>query len=160
MEYVALMPITFQAESWLRYYHDPQRLRLWLEEYQEVGSSLPFGPNLEAYEALERSGALLIITARRDGELIGYCLAAIHRHLHYEAVCGFEDSYYLTPAERRGTSGYKLLAETLKAMKRRGCREGYIQTRDSPSIAPLLERLGMKKLYSTYSISLEAPDGN
>lgn len=146
--------ITFQLEPWSVYYSDPARPGLWLEHYQALtpahDGQMAMDPDVAVYEALDRAGMLVILTARDGGTLVGYCLVVCKRHLHYSAVCGFEDSYYLTPSARRGTAGIRLISEMLKQLKARGVRRSYWMTKEFASIAALFERLGMKKMDSVY----------
>jgi hypothetical protein len=53
--------------------------------YDEIAKNkelLKLNPDLEKYELLDRSGNLLLITARADGRLVGYFLWIIAPHPH------------------------------------------------------------------------------
>lgn len=151
--------ITYQLESWDSYYSDPERERLWVEHYSEFSpaheSRMEMGPDVNTYSALDRAGSLMVMTARRAGKLVGYCLVVVRRHIHYSALCGFEDSYFLTKSERNGLAGYKLIAKTLHALKKRGCARAYFMTKEFLNVALLFERLGMSKIDTVYAIWLE-----
>lgn len=153
------MTTTYQLESWPQYYNDPQRALLWAEHYAEFlpahEARMPMGPDLTVYEALASSGALLVMTARQAGLLVGYCIVMCRRHIHYSALCGFEDSYFVTKESRKGMVGYKLFKATLAALKRRGVVRAYFMTKEFNSVASLFERLGMSKIDSVYAIWLE-----
>lgn len=139
--------ITFQVESWDQYYRDPAREGLWREHYNELAQAHGFkeemSPDIESYAAMDRAGILVILVAREAGRLVGYCTVVVKRHLHYPTLCGFEDSYYLTPAARKGTAGYRLIAEMVKVLRRRGCRKSYWMTKQFASVSVLFKRLGM-----------------
>ena len=149
--------ITFQIESWQQYFNDPQRLVLWQEHYEELEQAhsrqMPMAPDEAFYAALDSAGILVILTARQDGILVGYCLAVIKRHPHYNAVCGFEDSYYLTPRARKGSIGYRLLKAMRDELTQRGCCRSYWMTKEFASVEVLFQRLGMKKMDSVYCYS-------
>lgn len=146
--------ITFQLEPWGRYYGDPSRAALWQEHYEYLALAhkheMEMSPDVASYELFEKAGMLQIIVARESGLMVGYSLFLIKRHLHYSALCGFEDSYFLTASSRNGLAGYKLLAATLKAIWARGCQRAYFMTKEFASVAALLERLGGEKMDEVY----------
>lgn len=63
--------------------------------------SFAIEPDSEQYMALQKSGALLIITLRDEGTLRGYLIGIHYRALHHRKVtCGLGDSMYLEPQYR------------------------------------------------------------
>jgi len=112
------------------------------------------GPDEKTYKALSDAGALEVITARKTGKLIGYCLIVVKRHIHYDALCAFEDSYFVTKPERLGSVGTRLIKRALEVCGERGCVRGYFMTKEFNSIGKLFERLGMQKIDSVYAIWL------
>ncbi len=153
------MTITFHSETWDQYFNDPDRLSLWQEHYAEFEPAhegkMPMGPDHKAYKALSNAGALEIIVARKSGQMIGYCLVVIRRHIHYAALCAFEDSYFVTKAERLGSVGTRLIKRALEVCKARGCVRAYWMTKEFNSIEILFKRLGMEKIDSVFAIWLE-----
>ena len=148
--------ITYQLESWAQYYNDPSREALWWEHYNEFSPAhetrMPMAPDLDVYSALDKAGSLMVMTARSQGRLVGYCIVVARRHMHYGALCGFEDAYYLSKEFRQGLAGYKLIKHMLKALERRGVERSYWMTKEFLSIAKLFERLGMVKVDTVYAI--------
>jgi hypothetical protein len=147
--------ITFQVESWVDYYNDPERENLWQEHYDDLQlaheNKMEMSPDIPGYERIEAAGQLIILTARKNGKLIGYSLAMVRRHLHYNALCGFEDSYFVTRSERgAGTglvsAGTGLIVKMLKLLKQRGCVRAYFMTKEFASIAQIFSRLDGKKM--------------
>lgn len=153
------MITTFQIEGWEQYYSDPRREVLWREHYAELEPShqgrMAMGPNLEVYRALDRAGQLMVVVAREAGEMVGYTVTVIRPHMHYPTLCGFEDAYYLTPSSRRGSVGYRLILETLKHQRKRGCRKTFWMTKEFASVAKLFQRLGMVKCDEVWTMWLE-----
>ncbi len=151
--------ITFQVETWANYSGDPEVWGLWKEEHEEARlihqDRMELAPDLVTYELMDRAGLLFILTARNSGRLVGYCLAVIRRHMHYPTICGFEDTFFLTASERKGMVGINLIKACLEGLKARGCKRVYWMCNNSPDVGPILERLGMEKLSSSYSIWLE-----
>ncbi len=153
------MTITFHRETWDDYFNDPDRESLWEEHYSEFEPAhegkMPMGPDVGVYSALDKAGALEIITARKAGKLIGYCLVVCKRHIHYRALCAFEDSYFVTKPERLGSVGTRLIKKALDVCKARGCVRAYWMTKEFNSIEVLFKRLGMEKIDSVFAIWLE-----
>ena len=141
--------ITYQVEPWERYYRDPDRERLWKAHYEEFKpfhhSLMPFGPDIESYEAYERLGVLQTLVARDDGRMVGYCLVVVKRHMHYNCRCGFEDSYYVHPDWRKGLAGVKLIRRSIEALRARGVLVSFWMTKEFNTIELILARLGMRK---------------
>lgn len=150
------MTLVFQTESWPQYFADPERESLWLQHYDEFWPShqgrMPFGPNWAAYAALAEAGVLSIVTARRASRLVGHSICLVSLHMHYPTVCGFEDVYYLTPGERRGMVGYRLIRETLQALRVRGAQKVFFHTKEFASVGRLFSRLGMTKSDEVYTM--------
>lgn len=148
--------ITFHNVSWEEYFADPALWSLWSEHYAEFEFThehkLLFGPYIKGYEALWAAGQLEIIVARKDSVMIGYCLMNVRRHMHYDAICGFEDSLFLTKPERRGGIGLKLIEKATEACCKRGCKRIYFTTKAALSFAPLLEKLGFSLEFLGYCL--------
>jgi hypothetical protein len=91
---------------------------------------LKLNPDLQKYELLERSGNLLLVTARGDGKLVGYFLWIIAPHPHYRHVLtAEEDLHFLSPEYRSGGIhgegcgyGYRLLQAARDAAIEAGAR--------------------------------------
>lgn len=70
-------------------------------------------PNYGYMAERERVGALLQFTARdADGELVGNLRMYINRSLHTGELVATEDTFYLTPAVRRGRNAVNFLRYT------------------------------------------------
>lgn len=146
--------ITFQLEPWGQYYGDPSREALWREHYeflaQAHGHEMEMSPDVASYMAMEQAGQLQIMVARESGVMVGYSLFLIRRHLHYSALCAFEDSYFLTTRLHRGGNGRGLIAATLAAIWARGCVRAYFMTKEFANVGKLFERLGGVKTDEVY----------
>lgn len=150
--------ITFQVESWASYSTDPEVHGLWAEQYTaavtENPSQLELNLDKAAYQILDQTGCLVIVTVRNSSKLIGYCLAVTRRHLHHPTICGFEDTYFLTRTERKGRTGIRLISEMNRVLKERGCKIVYWMDKESVSIAPIFTHLGMTKHGGIYCSQL------
>lgn len=154
--------LSFHRESWGRYYDDPERLGLWTQHYTEFTPAherrLPMEPDVSQYSALEKIGALEVMTVRKEGKMVGYCLVVFRRHLHYSSLCAFEDSYFLSKSERKGLAGYRFLRYVIQVCRSRGAKRLFFMTKTLPgipNIRPLLERLGFVQTDETLALWLE-----
>lgn len=145
--------LTFQAEPWAIYHRDCQDL--WAAHYDELAlrkERMQMKPDVPAYEAMEAAGMLHILVARDAGEMVGYVITVVRKHLHYADVfCGFEDAYFLRQSHRRGMAGVRLLREWEKAMKARGVQLLFAMTKPWLDMSPLFERLGFTKSDYTFA---------
>jgi GNAT superfamily N-acetyltransferase len=139
--------ITFHIESWAQYEADCQEL--WKLHYDEIAVSkerMPMRPDVTRYKGLEASGQLMILTARKSGAMIGYYLATVMPHPHYaDVLCGFEDSYFVAPAERKGMVGVRLIKEAEKRLKQRGVKKVFVMTKSFKDLGRIFERLGYEQ---------------
>lgn len=145
--------LTFQAEPWDVYFRDCQDL--WVLHWQELAlrkSQMQMKPDVPAYEALAASGALHILVAREEGEMVGYLLTVVRPHLHYaDVLCGFEDAYFMRQSHRRGFAGVRLFREWEKAMRARGVQMIFAMTKPWLDMGPIFVRLGFKQSDHVYA---------
>lgn len=150
--------VTFHLETWRDYASDPACEALWAEHYAEIAGdkSLPMGPDGPFFSFCDANGMLQLLTARRAGTMIGYCILLVKPHPHYRSVlCGFEDSYFLTQSERQGWTGVRLIKESLKALRKRGARRAYFMTKLDHDVSRLFSRLGGKESDRVFQFNLE-----
>lgn len=138
--------ISIQQEAWSEV--QGEIMPLWIEHHREIardGDVVRLAPDLARYESLDRIGKLLIVTARKDGKLVGYTFCVIDTHLHYcTTLMGFYDIYWLRP-ELRGTmagTGIKLFRETERIGNSRGVRKWFIGSKLWQDHSRIFERLG------------------
>ena len=90
--------ITYQIER----YSDvvPELATLYPEHYKELEASVSdkevLDPDWDQYKNLDNAEMIQLVTCRSDGELIGYILYIISRHLHVKScLTAYEDIYFL-----------------------------------------------------------------
>ena len=142
---------------------DPRYDDLTREHYEEMREEheyrLPLQANEAGYESMQQAGGLLIIVARRDGEMIGYCIVVMWHHTHYNVLCGQEDACFVTRDARRSgeglmSVGYQLIKRTVRELRRRCCVRCFFSTKRSPDLAALLQRIGMREMDVVYAMWL------
>lgn len=150
--------ITLHLESWQDYSRDPQCAVLWAEHYDEIAGdkTMPCGPDSPFFAFCDVNGMLQLLTARRAGVMIGYCIILVKPHPHYRTVlCGFEDCYFLTASERKGWAGVRLIKESLKKLQARGVKRAYFMTKLNHDVSKLFSRLGATNTDSVWQFNLE-----
>lgn len=154
--------VVFAVERWAEYFADCGDL--WREHYDEIGSDkskMPMRPDAARFQFLDETGQLLIITARRDGKMVGYLVVVVCPHPHYaDVLCGFEDAYFLTSAERKGSgmnfrsqTGVRLIQEGTRVLALAGVKKVFFHTKESRNLGVVFRRLGFKKsdeIYTTW----------
>lgn len=144
--------VTYALEPWAKYWPDCEPL--WRAHYAEFEpfhqGRLPFGPDIPMYMALDRAGMLQIMVARAHGAMVGYCLVTVKRHPHYDMICGFEDSYYISPPWRKGWNGIRLIDRSAATLAKRGVKMTYWMTKEFNTIQRVFEFLGFTKCDSVY----------
>ena len=86
--------------------------------------------------------------------MVGYCLVVIRRHPHYQNICGFEDSYFVTQDYRHGWNGIRLIQRSIAELARRGVTVSYFATKEFNSIARIFEFLGLLRCDTMYCTGL------
>ena len=117
------------------------------DHYQELSVTKVFGlnPNYDRYLELQDSGDLFCLTCRKDGELIGYIIYFVYRHLHYwDCLTAMEDVYFIRKDQRQGRIGLNLFKEAEKALKEHGVNRINISCKVHLDHTKIFEHLGYK----------------
>ena len=125
----------------------PELEKLFPLHYEElcVTKEYPLEPDIEAYRALAKARMLRCITCRFDGELIGYIVFTISRHMHYRScITAFEDLYFVRKDYRKGRVGIKLFQYAEKVLKQFGVNRIVMHTKVHLDHSRLFEYLGYK----------------
>lgn len=132
-----------------------EMLPLLTRHWREVAlnhADVPLDIDEEQYAGLDESGALHIVTARRDGLLIGYHVAIVSGHLHYRSTLhGITDVYWIAPECRHGVTGMRMFQAVERELKAIGVRKLFTATKLHLDQGPLFERLGYKPVERLYA---------
>jgi len=122
---------------------------LWQRHWEEIAhdrDSIPLDPDFDQYYRLDLENVLHILTARVDGELVGYTFSLIGPHLHYRSTrTAHTEMFWLAPEHRSGWTGVRLLRLTRRGLKDRGVKLHTINIKLSFAngrVAKLLSRMG------------------
>lgn len=100
---------------------------LLVEQWREIANyqdEIPLDPDYGFYHRMEEQKKLLWLTARLDGELIGYSVFIIIRHPHYvSTVFAMNDVVFVRKSHRNGKVGLGLIRESERQCKAAGARK-------------------------------------
>lgn len=137
--------VTFQPETVDDWAKDaaPLYRRHWLELGLDL--DLEISPDLAKLRMLESAGIWKTVTARSDGNLVGYALAVFSKHLHYSTSDPMYiiDAYYVLPEYRSG-NGVKLLKFTEYYAKSLGAIKIYLSCKVHEDHSALFLALGYR----------------
>jgi GNAT superfamily N-acetyltransferase len=121
--------ITFQTEKFADFHRDAEPL--FPKHYEEL--TLNKGKYkqalyVEKYLAAETAGILLIVTARDEGHMFGYYIAAILPHLHYKdnGLMASTDMYFIDKEYRKGNIGFRFVHFIEERLKEKEVGEIYV----------------------------------
>lgn len=136
----------FQAENWETIRDEV--ISNWPEHYQEAYGDDHYDPDFEKYDTLALVGGLLVVTARRGFELVGYAVVLIQSHLHQRSILwGSFDSYWLHK-DARGPGVFPHLIQAAEAeMKELGVQK-ILATEKNDTL--LFQRLGYRSSERVY----------
>jgi hypothetical protein len=138
--------VTFQEEHWSEFCVDAQHLfPLHWKELALNQEVIPLEPDHDLYNAIDRSGQLMILTARDGaGKLLGYNVYFVRTHMHYMSCkVAMTDMYFVLPEHRSGV-GVKLFIEAEKRLKARGVRLAITSCKVHEDHEKLFTKLGWK----------------
>lgn len=145
--------ITFSVESFTDRLEELKPiLHLHYEELALNQDKVPLSPQYDIYTKREALGELLFVTAREDGELIGYFISFIAPGLHYSTCLTCIMDIFYVKQDRRGLSaGLKMFKFVESELKRRGVDRWFVGSKVHRDASVLFERLGFDKVEITYS---------
>ena len=113
-------------------------------------------PDVDLYRMMEKYGVLQIVTAREDGELLGYCIVMISRASQRKNVIEAQgDMYYLAPHARRGWVGVRLLQHSIDLLKAKGIKTFRFFTSSEFDTGPILRYLGFEQTGAIYTMDTD-----
>jgi GNAT superfamily N-acetyltransferase len=100
----------------------------------------PMWPEYALLEQLER---FMVLTAREEGQLVGYNAFFLNRHMHYGGfTVAQNDVLFLHPEFRRGTTGLRFIDWTEEALWKLGADKITYHIKFSLDWRPILHRRG------------------
>lgn len=99
-------------------------------------------PNWERYLEVEAEDQLIVIDARSRGVLIGYAVASLFRHPHYDLVVCQQDLLFVHKEWRHERVGLHLINRLRKEATARGAHHMLMHAKPDTTLGTLLPRLG------------------
>jgi hypothetical protein len=132
---------------------------LWQQHYDEIAedkASVPLDPDWAKYDHLAETGCLHIVTARKDGVLVGYAFNIVSTHLHYRTTLfAFSDLYWLKPDCRGGKTAFRFFAFVEASLAERGVTKAVTNVkRAHDQTSRLFEWLGWRHAERLYVKSI------
>jgi hypothetical protein len=147
-----------QVEPWSSVVEEMEELfPLHWKEIAVFQDEIALKCDRERYAALEKAGALLVITARADKKLIGYFVSFVLPHPHYQGsgLWAMTDMYFVLPEYRTGT-GLKLFVAFEEIVRAKGVVQAVTSCKLHQDHTPLLEKLGWTWTDKTFQKHLKA----
>lgn len=149
--------IEITSDRWDQFY--PACLPLFKEHNDEIGElnkNMPLDPDVATCKLLSDRNLSIIMVARKEGLMIGYCVFTLGNNLMSKNVlCGTQSIFFVTKEERKSGVGLNLYREAIKYMKVRGVKNIYPHhwmRGDSPLLAKFFEHLGAVEIQHEYSL--------
>jgi hypothetical protein len=140
------LDLTFQRERLEKLLRDGELLPLLKQHFNETDPDKDrafVDVNWDYYLAADRTGSLVVNTARDGSALVGYVFTFVGPHHHKQGVLvGSITMYWLHPANRLGLAGYKLLRDNEKVLKELGVQKILASSMVSKHTWVLFARMG------------------
>lgn len=137
--------ITFARETFAQCY--PDMAPLLREHWEALARNreiVPLAVDEAVYQAAEARDALVAVTARDAGALVGYAVYFLRRHPHYNTTLwATNDVFWITPDARRvgvGKRLFEFVETTLKGLGVVVMNTSY--KLQHPEAGPLLQAMG------------------
>lgn len=143
----------FQQERFSKFFDEA--IDLFRSHHEEVGDyfsnddDILFDPNVEAFIKLDQSGMLRVYTIRDDGELIGYCIHHVYKHLHYRnSLQSVQDALFI--AKKHRGIGREFISWVDDQLKSEGIDAVYQYVSVNHDYSRTLIGLGYRKIEETF----------
>ncbi len=137
--------ISFQWEPFSRVFAEVAPLAF--RTYGEAGvlrKYLPFDADWERYFQFEDTGIFSILTARRDGKMVGYVACIVLPHIQVRTeLCATVNAIFLAPEQRSGTLGVRMLKRAVADLQAKGVHLFHIAAKEK-LFGSILERIGFE----------------
>ena len=147
------MTITVQAEPYKDFIKEAKALYpLHWEELALNKDKVKLEPNYDIYDELAAKKQLLVVTMRREDELVGYFIGIVAPELHYKSCIALTmDIFWTHPSIRDGGAGIRLFRAVENEAKRRGVQRIYHGSKLHKDSSRLFEYFGMTPIEVYYS---------
>ena len=129
-------------------------LPLLEQHWREIAldqDTVKLDPDWATYEMLEQAGVSFVVTARHQGELVGYASYLLVRNLHYKNLRVAEhDLFWLDPAFRKGRAGIELFKKAEELLRDEGVDRIFHNVKIQNDVGKVFEYLGYTPIERVY----------
>jgi GNAT superfamily N-acetyltransferase len=149
--------LTAQPEAFAPFLEEVKPLLpLHYEELALDKDRVELSPQYDEYLRRDAQGMVLTVTVRDAGALVGYFVGFVAPGLHYSTCLTLQlDIFWLHPHHRGKMGGVKLFKAVEAEAKRRGVQRMFVGSKCHLDASGLFERLGYRRVETTYSVMLE-----
>lgn len=164
VQLASAMPTVLATEPWDSFWPDAEPLmqQHWLEVNSGIEPRRQYRPDTARFRALSMMGVLLIVTARRAGQLIGYCWATITPDLESTGqVMATQGPWYVVPGAGSNI-GYRLFERMLAELRLAGVGALFLHHRlqgRGQHLASFYRRWGAVEYQHEWLLWIGGPDG-
>lgn len=157
------MSLTFQIESIAQVWNE---LMVLVSQHWAGTKSYrrhePLNPSYERYKACNESGFLVFFTARDGETLAGYFILYLTTSMHSQLPMAVEDTFFLSPQYRGGTTAYRFLKVVKEQCRAWGVHEILFscEIENATGIQGLLDKLDFTPVIVQHSCILDPIPGS
>lgn len=129
------------------------------DETEAHRHGLPFNPDYTTFIRYERAGRYILFTIRSEGKLVGNCAMYLDRSTHTQTLMATEDTLYLLPEARKGTTARQFVAYCEAALRTIGVKEINVSVKTVNRAGRFFRMLGYKHTQNGLSKLLGDEDG-
>lgn len=136
----------------------PEIMKFLPDHYIEDGEAnlgVPFDPRLSLYQEMANKGGILLVTARKDGKVVGYFIGFLSMSLHSKDTLMCQgDGFYVSPAERGQNIGFNMFRKVEEICRSKGVKLLFVGYRIDMDASFLFDKLGYKEVERYYEAKL------
>jgi GNAT superfamily N-acetyltransferase len=148
--------ITCQVEPFLPFLEEVKPLlqQHW-DELALHKDRVPLDPQYGVYRSRDADGAILLVTVREAGALVGYFVGFVAPGLHYQTCLTLQmDIFWVHPDHRGSGAGWMLFKTVEAEARRRGVQRMFVGSKLHKDASWLFARLGYEEVERYYSLWL------
>lgn len=124
------------------------------EEVSMYQDKVKLSPDWDMYRKVEEADALVLMTVRDEGKLIGYFVFFVQPHMHYsEDVFAVTDALYLDQGYRHSDVSISMFIEAEEFLRQSGVSVIKVSMKTHAPFDSLCEAMGyfnVERIYSKY----------
>jgi hypothetical protein len=128
------------------------------EHWKEIAlhqDDIKLEPNWNAYSRMAEQGALRVYTARKSGQLVGYFVVFVLPSMHYmRHLFANNDILFLKKAERKGTTGIRLIKFAVEELKKEGVTLINVNVKKKQDFGPVMEHIGFEHIEDVWQLKV------